>query len=78
MGSGFAGGKGDIPRSQGPQGLLPSSNYRCNSPTSGSSKEDQGVIPPVCPHTVSNEVFVEHNWTSAVKIVVLLVNYFQN
>jgi len=36
------------------------------------------VVPPVCPTRSPNEIFVEYNWTSVVKIVVLLVNDVQN
>jgi len=53
--------------------------HRRNSPQPGKVlREGQGVVPQSAPTRSPNEIFVEYNWISSVKIVVLLVNYFQN
>jgi len=64
-----------------PGASIPSSNIGAILPTRVSYKgEPGGTSVPQCaePPRSPNEIFVEYNWTSAVKIVVLIVHYFQN
>jgi len=61
------------------RGVYPPRNMCTISPTRGSSKGGPGgSSPSLLPHGAQRKIFVEYNWTSAVKIVVLLVNYFKN
>jgi len=65
--------------SEQPRGVCPPSNIGAIPPTREVLREGQEDRSPSLPPWSANEIFVEHNWTSAVKIyVVLLVNYFQN